>query len=203
MPVFGLTLAGAVEPYEEPIMFDDAHEYLLVSIALPGRRSARPTIPVHHSRPVQPHAGSTCIHESRESALRPSGARSPVGFIGELEFGQHPHRVQGGSSWSRNFLPRLSPRPFSFAIALLSLRPSSACSPFTKRLTALQEIAYNCKLSAASQTKEVTSMDTPELWQFTSSHFNEKARWRWTSSVCRMFATRCIPGFHRGHRQAG
>ena len=39
-------------------------------------------------------------------------------------------------------------------------------------------------------------MDTPELWQFTSSHFNEKARWALDFKRVPHIRHSMIPGFH-------
>ena len=39
-------------------------------------------------------------------------------------------------------------------------------------------------------------MDTPELWQFTSSHFNEKARWALDYKRVPHLRHSLIPGFH-------
>jgi len=39
-------------------------------------------------------------------------------------------------------------------------------------------------------------MDTPELWQFTSSHFNEKARWALDFKHVPHIRHSLIPGFH-------
>jgi glutathione S-transferase len=39
-------------------------------------------------------------------------------------------------------------------------------------------------------------MDTPELWQFTSSHFNEKARWALDFKRVPHIRHSLIPGFH-------
>src|SRR5258708_9206712 len=39
-------------------------------------------------------------------------------------------------------------------------------------------------------------MDTPELWQFTSSHFNEKARWALDFKHVPHIRHSMIPGFH-------
>jgi glutathione S-transferase len=39
-------------------------------------------------------------------------------------------------------------------------------------------------------------MDTPELWQFTSSHFNEKVRWALDFKRVPHFRHSLIPGFH-------
>jgi glutathione S-transferase len=39
-------------------------------------------------------------------------------------------------------------------------------------------------------------MDTPELWQFTSSHFNEKARWALDYKRIAHIRHSLIPGFH-------
>ncbi len=39
-------------------------------------------------------------------------------------------------------------------------------------------------------------MDTPELWQFTSSHFNEKARWALDFKRLAHIRHSLIPGFH-------
>ena len=39
-------------------------------------------------------------------------------------------------------------------------------------------------------------MDTPELWQFTSSHFNEKARWALDFKRVPHIRHSVIPGFH-------
>lgn len=39
-------------------------------------------------------------------------------------------------------------------------------------------------------------MDTPELWQFTSSHFNEKARWALDFKRVAHIRHSLIPGFH-------
>src|SRR3977135_815690 len=39
-------------------------------------------------------------------------------------------------------------------------------------------------------------MDTPVLWQFTSSHFNEKARWALDYKRVPHFRHSLVPGFH-------
>ncbi len=39
-------------------------------------------------------------------------------------------------------------------------------------------------------------MDTPVLWQFTSSHFNEKARWALDYKRVRHIRRSLVPGFH-------
>src|SRR5580704_125012 len=39
-------------------------------------------------------------------------------------------------------------------------------------------------------------MDTPELWQFTSSHFNEKARWALDYKRVPHIRHSLLPGFH-------
>jgi glutathione S-transferase len=41
-------------------------------------------------------------------------------------------------------------------------------------------------------------MDTPELWQFTSSHFNEKARWALDFKRVPHIRHSLVPGFHVG-----
>jgi glutathione S-transferase len=41
-------------------------------------------------------------------------------------------------------------------------------------------------------------MDTPELWQFTSSHFNEKARWALDFKGVPHIRHSLVPGFHVG-----
>ncbi len=41
-------------------------------------------------------------------------------------------------------------------------------------------------------------MDTPELWQFTSSHFNEKARWGLDFKRVAHIRHSLVPGFHVG-----
>src|SRR5258708_13098968 len=44
--------------------------------------------------------------------------------------------------------------------------------------------------------KGVPLMDTPELWQFTSSPFNEKARWALDFKRVPHIRHSLIPGFH-------
>jgi glutathione S-transferase len=47
-----------------------------------------------------------------------------------------------------------------------------------------------------TRRKGVTGMETPELWQFTSSHFNEKARWALDFKRVPHIRHSLIPGFH-------
>src|SRR5262245_65644371 len=80
LPVFGFVLAGAVEPYEEPSMFDDTTKYRSVSMDLP-----EPTRPLHQPANGMSGVGALAAkwlpvkRGGTRSGLRPYGAASPDG----------------------------------------------------------------------------------------------------------------------------
>ena len=52
------------------------------------------------------------------------------------------------------------------------------------------------KCSDPTAKRKSPTMDTPELWQFTSSHFNEKARWALDYKRVPHIRHSLVPGFH-------
>jgi len=131
-----------------------------------------------------------------EDRVASVGRERPICLVSECQFGQDLATFEAEVPGRETFYLDCTETAF-IRHGICSFDLSTARSLFSKAFDTVPTIAYKIVSNRfAGIEKEVTAMDTPELWQFTSSHFNEKARWALDFKRVPHIRHSMIPGFH-------